>query len=551
MIVTVRDPQAVRHRNPDRTDREESVPGVLASVIHARDLLLRRSAAVLLAATLPLAACLPAAKPVPPAAPAAGVAAAPEATAPRLPDWRDAVLYFALLDRFADGDLGNDVAVNRAAKGTFHGGDLKGLRAHLDEIATLGVTALWITPVVKNVDGFVTGAGFPDWAYHGYWPDDFTRLDRRFGTEEDLRGLVEDCHRRGIRVLLDVVYNHAGYNSRYATDPGTRSRLRLPDLGQCGTDDLTTCVSGLPDFRTEDPAVADFVMTPQIALAKRVGIDGFRLDTVKHVDHPFWDEHRKRTRAVRADFFLLGEVWGGDAEVLDPWFAPDELDAGFDFGFQGSTLGWVSGRGRTVAFDRYLRSRDRVRDGHLLSHFLSSHDVPGALHQLGGDKELFRLAAVMQMTSRGIPMIYYGEEVGRPGGDWPDNRSDMPWGNRDILPGKGAARDEGLRDFYRKLVAIRKAHPALSRAPHETVSTEGDLLVFLRRDAAAGDVVMVAANRGAAAVTAPVPVPDEWKNRGAVAIVDELQGGQWTPDAGAVRIDVPPRSARILAVPPR
>lgn len=206
----------------------------------------------------------------PPAVPASSTAPVPQPSAspaPPLPDWRDAVLYFAIVDRFADGDRGNNLAVQRGAKGTFHGGDLKGLRARLDEISDLGVTALWITPVVKSMDGFVTGAGFPDWAYHGYWPDDFTRLEPRFGTEADLEGLVADCHARGIRVLLDVVYDHAGYSSRYVTIPGTRAWLRLEELGQCGKDDLTTCVSGLPDWRTEIPAVADFVMTPQLELA--------------------------------------------------------------------------------------------------------------------------------------------------------------------------------------------------------------------------------------------------------------------------------------------
>ena len=138
-------------------------------------------------------------------------------------------------------------------------------------------------------------------------------------------------------------------------------------------------------FRTEWPEVADYLMDAHLGLAARVGLDGFRLDTVKHVDHSFWQEHRRRTRDELGDgFFLVGEVWGGDAQSLDPWFSGDEMDAGFDFGFQGSVLAWVEGRGRTVAFDRYLKSRETVRDGHLLAHFLSSHDVPGALYQLQG-----------------------------------------------------------------------------------------------------------------------------------------------------------------------
>ncbi|MGZ5433420.1 MAG: alpha-amylase family glycosyl hydrolase, partial [Thermoanaerobaculia bacterium] len=238
----------------------------------------------------------------------------------------------------------------------------------------------------------------------------------------------------------------------------------------------------------------------------------------------------------------VGEVWGGDAQSLDPWFAGDEMDAGFDFSFQGSTLGWLQGRGRTVAFDRYLKGREKVRGGYLLSHFLSSHDVRGGLDLLEGDKELFRLAALLQMTTSGLPTIYYGEEVGRPGGDWPDNRSDMPWGDRDILPGKGKPRDEALRDDYRKLIAIRKAHPALSRGTHTTLSTQGDLLVFSRK---LGDAeVIVAVNRGTEPAEATVPVPAHWS---VGTVTDEWNNQPYSVTGGAIKIPVNAKGARIIA----
>jgi len=459
--------------------------------------------------------------------------------------WDEAILYFVILDRFADGDRGNDRDVRPGGKGTFHGGDLVGLTAQLDDIADLGATALWITPVVRNIPGFVTGAGFPDWAYHGYWADDFTRTDPRFGSEDELRALVDAAHERGMAVLLDVVYNHAGYGSHYLTDPATRGWLRSEDAGTCGHDDLTTCVAGLPDFRTELPQVADFLMDAHLARAARTGLDGFRLDTVKHVSHEFWRRHRERVRAeLGDDFFLLGEVWGGDAEVLDPWFAGDELDAGFDFSFSGSVLAFLQGRGRTVAFERYLESRQDVRTGYLLAHFLSSHDIPTALSLLDGDLERFRLAAVLQLTVRGIPVVYYGEEVGRYGGPWPENRSDMPWGERNVLPGKGLPRDEALRADYRRLIAVRRAHPALWRGDHTGLSTDGDLLVFLRHDAASDDAVVVAINRGDAEASARLSVPAAWA--GVTAVRDAWHGGSVAVAAGAVELTVPPRDARIL-----
>lgn len=458
--------------------------------------------------------------------------------------WADAVVYFVIVDRFADGDAANNQDVDRTAKGTFHGGDLVGLSQQLDEISSLGATAIWITPVVKNIDRFVTGAGFPDWGYHGYWADDFGKPDLRFGREEDLKALVDACHARGMKVLLDVVYNHAGYESRYLKDPATRGWLRSEALGTCGDDDLTSCVAGLPDFKTELPEVATWLLDHQIGWAQRSGVDGFRLDTVKHVAHDFWQQHRRRTRVeVSPDFFLLGEVWGGDPQVLDPYFAGDEMDAGFDFSFQGNVLAFVQGRGRTVAFDRYLKSREKVRPGYLLAHYLSSHDVPGSLSQLGGDRDLFRLAVVLQMTSVGIPVVYYGEEVARAGGDWPDNRSDMPWGTREVLPGAGLERDEALRADYQRLVAIRRAHPALWRGVHRGLVTDKDLLVFVQEDAGGNDTVVVAINRGAEAVAARFPRPAAWQG---CAVRDAYRARAVREVEGELELQLDPREASIV-----
>jgi alpha-amylase len=495
---------------------------------------LRLPRAALLALLTALACAQAAPRPSPPGAQLAPLPERP---------WSDEVVYFVLVDRFADGDGATFPGLDPSAKGTFHGGDLKGLTAHLDELSSLGVTVLWVNPLVKNVDGFVTGAGFPDWAYHGYWADDFTRLDPRFGAEADLAALVEAAHARGIRVLLDVVYNHAGYGSALLTDPRTAGFFRAP----CGNDDLTSCIAGLPDLATERPEVREYLLGAQLPWASRFGLDGFRLDTVKHVDHAFWQEHRRRLQALRPGFFLLGEVWGGDAEVLDPWFATGELDAGFDFAFRGGAIAWLQGRGRTVAYARALEGRGKVRPGHLMAHYLSSHDEEGALALLGGDLARFRQAAVLQFTVGGLPVIFYGEEVGRKIGKWPENRSDMPWGERAVRPGAGVARDEALRAFYQRLIAVRRGHPALTRGLHRTLSTDGDLLVFLRQDPASGDAVVVAVNRGEAPATARFQRPPDWK---ACPVAEALGGAVVTgQDGGACSVLVGPRSAAVVIGP--
>jgi len=476
---------------------------------------------------------------------AASLCAQERKTAPDRPtDWGTEVLYFVIVDRFADGDPTNNDKVKPDRKGYFHGGDLKGLTKHLDEIADLGVTALWITPVVQQIPGYVDGAGFPDWGYHGYWADDFYAMDPRFGSEADLSALVDAAHARDMKVLLDVVYNHAGYDSAYTKDPKTRDWLRTEQKGDCGGGDLTGCLSGLPDFKTEDPEVAEYLMRYARELARRTGLDGFRLDTVKHIDHPFWREHRKRLdETVGEDFHLLGEIWGGDHRNLDGYFAHDEIDSGFDFGFKGSVQAFVQGRGRTVAFSRYLLKRHQIREGYLMSHYLSSHDVPGSLYELDGDKELFKLCVAIQMTSLGMPCIYYGEEVGRLGGDWPDNRSHMPWGEKDIQPGKGEARDEDMYAWYKKLIGIRKARPALAVGGYEEISTEGDLLVFGRFFE--GEVVWVAVNRGAAPAEAVLTAPDPWQKHTPSELI---AGAAVAIEDGALTVSVPPRSVRIYAV---
>ena len=455
-------------------------------------------------------------------------------------EWGDEVLYFIVLDRFADGDPGNNVDVDITAKGHFHGGDLAGLTANLDELADLGVTALWITPIVKNIPGYVTGAGFKDYGYHGYWAEDFYQLDPRFGTETEFKAMVKAAHARGIKVLLDVVYNHPGYGASYTTNPETKHWVRLE--ADCGADDLTQCVAGLPDFRTEDPEVADYLIDHAIRLAKMADLDGFRLDTVKHVSHEFWHRHRERVhQELGKDFFLLGELWGGSYTNLKPYFDDDKLDAGFDFTFRGSAQSWVLGRGRTIAFSRFLQKRHLVKEGYVLAHYLSSHDETGLLHQLKGDKQKFKMVVALQMTSLGLPVIYYGEEVGRIGGEWPENRSHMPWGERDIMPGKGKPRDEEMRRYYKHLIALRKTHEALTRGGYEELSVEGDLLIFAR--ATDSESVVVAANRGTEPAEARIAVPEVWRG---LAINELLSGSAFHQDGDELTIAVPGQSVRIF-----
>jgi glycosidase len=164
-----------------------------------------------------------------------------------------------------------------------------------------------------------------------------------------------------------------------------------------------------------------------------------------------------------------------------------------------------------------------------------------ALYNLGGDLEAFRLCVALKMTSLGIPTIYYGEEVARDGSVWPLNRNDMPWGARAVLPGKGVKRNEDLRDYYRTLIETRRKHTALSRGTYRTLSSDGDLLVFERHDAEAGNAVVVAVNRGKAEARVAVDAPAAWTG----GVGEAVTGAAAVVDGGRLQVAVPPRQARV------
>jgi glycosidase len=468
--------------------------------------------------------------------------------------WADEVLYFVLVDRFADGDPSNNAGVDRSNPGGWHGGDLKGLTQQLDELKDLGITAIWVNPLQqqqkRGVPAQAKGLpGFTHEGFHGYWIHDFEALDPHFGSEADLKNFVDAAHQRGIKVLLDIVVNHAGYSSSYSArkTASGESWLRVGE-GNCEIDPIKCAVGGLPDFKTEIAEVRDHLFAANIALAKRSGVDGFRIDTYKHVASDVWAEHRKRTRAELGNsFFLLAEYWGGTAQSLDGFFERDEVDSGFDFSFKGGCESWVMGRGRTVAYGAYLRSRHAVRKGYVLAHYLSTHDEPMMLGNLAGDRDKFRVCAALQMASLGMPVIYYGEEVARGGHEWPLNRNDMPWGSREIQPGKGVARDESLRAYYKALIKLRAEHPALRRGDYTLLTQPQDAaLAFARRDAASGDQVLVFANREEGTVKVDVALPEGLVTAG---LTDAFTAQAVALAEGRLQFEMAPKSVRFIANP--
>lgn len=249
-------------------------------------------------------------------------------------DWDEARIYFLMTDRFNDGDTSNNdpfgIGYDTSKPGTYHGGDFKGITEKLDYLEELGINTIWITPIVENIK-FDTNFLNPDvdsyYAYHGYWASNFEKLNPHFGDIEDFHNLIDEAHKRGIKIMVDVVINHAGYGLK-EDDPGIgkgipffptdEDRERFKGMFRTepvNGDDIKGELAGLPDFKTEDPEVRNKIISWQVAWVDKYGktekgntIDYFRVDTVKHVDDTTWMAFKNALAKVKPDFKLIGET---------------------------------------------------------------------------------------------------------------------------------------------------------------------------------------------------------------------------------------------------
>ena len=371
-------------------------------------------------------------------------------------DWDEAVIYFAVTDRFFDAKTENNTVTDDEETTTaydpenplgVHGGDLAGLTAKLDYLKALGVNTIWITPIVDNIDEAVDGAN-NSYGYHGYWAEDFTALNPHLGTEEELEILIEAVHAKGMKIMVDVVLNHGGYETddvfnsiiplEGAVDGGgNQVYKKMIRTTSVNGDDEKMSLSGLPDFVTEDEEVRALLIEWQTAWMDRFDIDYYRVDTVKHVDDTTWEAFKIALTEINPDFKLIGEYY--DAGYLNDY---DQLDTGkmdslLDFHFNDIMGNLVSQD--FAAIEKELQTRNTLlTNTATMGSFLSSHDENGFLYDLmdkyGQDEDwaraLMMVAASYQITAKGQPVIYYGEEIGLTGANnYPaqDNRYDFDW----------------------------------------------------------------------------------------------------------------------------
>ena len=378
-------------------------------------------------------------------------------------DWDEAVIYFMVTDRFFDGNESNNAANGSETFGTnaglYHGGDFAGVTAKLDYLQELGVNTIWITPIVENITGVTVGDGTGDVpfnaAYHGYWASDFTELNPALGTDAEFQALIDGAHAKGMKIMVDVVVNHAGYGAEANFAGMLRETVA----------DQNDYVHGggqanLPDFLTENPKVRDQIIDWQVEWLEK-GIDYFRVDTVKHVDNTTWMAFKNELTKANPKFKMIGEYFdAGYASNNGGTLGSGQMDSLLDFNFNDWATDFV--KGDISGVEQKLAERNAaLNNTYLTGQFLSSHDENGfkwnlkksGMTDAAADAATL-VAATLQITAKGQPVIYYGEEIGQTGENnypYQTNRYDFDWKEAESGSNKTYAH-------YKKMLGIREQY---------------------------------------------------------------------------------------------
>lgn len=407
-------------------------------------------------------------------------------------DWDEAVIYFAVTDRFFDGDAENNNAYgvgdyNIGEKGgsSYHGGDFAGLNQKLDYLKDLGVNTIWITPIVENIteDQHDNETDTATYGYHGYWASDFTKLNKHLGTEQQFKALLDAAHSKGMKIMVDVVLNHAGYGTedyfnRILTDADGNSISMIRDSSNTiSGDDKYDSLSDLPDFVTENKAVTDQLVTWQTEWMSKYSIDYYRVDTVKHVETTTWAAFKNSLTEVNPDFKMIGEYSGAGYANNAGELGTGTMDALLDFDFNDFAQNFVTGKISSV--ENSLQKRNSaINNTAVMGSFLSSHDEDTLQYKLVNESKiseeeaynLMKVAATLQITAKGQPVLYYGEEIGQGGANnWPyqTNRRDFDWTELE----KQKADSNSIYNHYKTMLAIRNTYTdVFARGNRSTVA---------------------------------------------------------------------------------
>ncbi|MFD0693073.1 glycoside hydrolase family 13 protein [Paenibacillus sp. GCM10027628] len=396
------------------------------------------------------------------------------------PGWvKEAIFYQIFPERFANGDPTNDPAHVRPWKDAspgqqdFHGGDLQGVLDRIDYISSLGVNAIYFTPIFEAKTN------------HKYDTTDYLKVDSHFGDIQLLKKLVRAFHDRGIRVILDAVFNHSGF----CFAPFQDVIKKGPDSAywdwfhvqeypiQYDPRPFYHCFAfeaHMPKLNTSNPEVRNYLIYVAQFWVKECDIDGWRLDVANEVDHAFWREFRKELKSLKPDFYILGEIWH-DAM---PWLQGDQFDAVMNYPATEAMIDFFAKE--TTDAEQFSQQISRLlpqypqQVNEAAFNILGSHDTPRLLTTARNEKRVM-LAVLFQFIFLGVPCIYYGDEVGMRGGQDPDCRRPMVWDAEE--------QNHDLLAFYRNLISFRKKHLALQEGSFQFMYAKNRQLVVRRQHA--------------------------------------------------------------------
>lgn len=453
----------------------------------------------------------------------------------------DDVFYLLMPDRFANGDPANDDPprsrglLDRTKGRYYHGGDLEGVRQKLPYLRDLGITTIWMNPVYDNNDRLnrkETYDGQPITDYHGYGATDFYAVDEHLGDVATLRALTDEAHRLGIRIVLDMVANHTGPYHPWVADPPTPTwfhgtEARHPNnTWQTWTlaDPYATpamrretldgwFIDILPDLNQDDPDVARYIIQNTLWWVGVTGIDGIRQDTWPYVPRAFWRDWMAAIKREYPALRVVGEVFDGDPSMIAFFEGgrvkhdgiDDGVDALFDFPLFFPIRN-VFAQGKPIRELAQMLSRDHLyRDPTSLVTFLGLHDVGRFMNEPGATPAGLKLAFTFLFTTRGTPLLYYGDEIALPGGGDPDNRRDFPGGwasdPRNAFTAEGrTAVQQSVWSHVQALLRLRADRADLRRGETRQLALSEHAYAYRR------GATVVALNNGAQQAELRIPV---------------------------------------------
>lgn len=453
----------------------------------------------------------------------------------------DDVVYLLMPDRFANGDTTNDDPaearglLDRGKARYYHGGDLAGVRARLPYLKELGVTAVWMNPIYDNNNQLNRREmydGQPITDYHGYGATDFYAVDEHLGDIGGFRQLVDEAHRAGIKIIVDMVANHTGPYHPWVSDPptptwfhGTADR-HLANTWQTWTlaDPYATpamreatldgwFIDILPDLNQDDPDVARYIIQNTLWWVGVSGLDGIRQDTWPYVPRRFWRDWIAAIKRAYPTLKVVGEVLDGDPAMIAFFEGgrtkfdgiDDKVDALFDFPLF-YPIRRAFGEGKPLGEVARMLARDHLyHDPTSLMTLLGLHDVPRFMSEPGATPEGLKLAWTFLLTTRGTPLVYYGDEIALPGGGDPDNRRDFPGGwpgdARDAFTAAGRTpAEQSVWEHVQRVLKLRAARVDLRRGRTVHLYASEQQFVYRRGES------VVALNNDAKGVEVRIPV---------------------------------------------